>query len=198
MSGERNRLVDVALNEASLAPASPNVEQERRIALFDLKEGNAFAVKGADRGPYLLALAVADGRLEFDVSSEAGERVSLHYVPLGTFLALTSREKGENSVPMAGFPYHQLESYLGKLINAGMRVAICDQVEDARQAKGLVRREVTRIVTAGTVTDDALLDPRTSNYLTALVPSVQLSPRSPEGSSGRGLRYSELSKPNTP
>jgi DNA mismatch repair protein MutS len=84
-------------------------------------------------------------------------------------LALTSRDKGENPVPMAGFPYHQLESYLGKLIAAGMRVAICDQVEDPKQAKGLVRREVTRVVTAGTVTDDALLDPRASNYLAALV-----------------------------
>jgi DNA mismatch repair protein MutS len=73
-------------------------------------------------------------------------------------LALTSRDKGENPVPMAGFPYHQLESYLGKLIAAGLRVAICDQMEDAKAAKGLVRREVTRIVTAGTVTDDALLD----------------------------------------
>ncbi len=85
-------------------------------------------------------------------------------------LALTSRDKGENAVPMAGFPYHQLDSYLGKLIAGGFRVAICDQVEDAKQAKGLVRREVTRIVTAGTVTDDALLDPRASNYLAAVVP----------------------------
>ncbi len=83
-------------------------------------------------------------------------------------LALTSRDKGENPVPMAGFPYHQLESYLGKLIAAGLRVAICDQVEDAKQAKGLVRREITRVVTAGTVTDDALLDPRCSNFLAAL------------------------------
>lgn len=86
-------------------------------------------------------------------------------------LALTSRDKGENPVPMAGFPYHQLESYLGKLIAAGFRVAICDQVEDPKQAKGLVRREVTRIVSAGTVTDDALLDPRASNYLAAIVPA---------------------------
>ncbi len=84
-------------------------------------------------------------------------------------LALTSRDKGENATPMAGFPYHQLESYLGKLIAGGLRVAICDQVEDARQAKGLVRREVTRIVTAGTVTDEALLDPRQSNFLAAIV-----------------------------
>ena len=84
-------------------------------------------------------------------------------------LALTSREKGENAVPMAGFPYHQLEAYLAKLIGAGLRAAICEQVEDPKQAKGLVRREVTRVVTPGTLTDDALLDPRTSNYLAAVV-----------------------------
>ncbi|HJT34710.1 MAG TPA: DNA mismatch repair protein MutS [Pirellulales bacterium] len=85
-------------------------------------------------------------------------------------LALTSRDKGENPVPMAGFPHHQLESYLGKLIAAGLRAAICEQVEDPRLAKGLVKREVTRVVSPGTVTDDALLDPHESNYLAALVP----------------------------
>jgi DNA mismatch repair protein MutS len=84
-------------------------------------------------------------------------------------LTLTSRDKGENPIPMAGFPHHQLESYLGKLVSAGMRVAICDQMEDPRQAKGIVRREVTRVVTPGTLTDDALLDPRESNYLAAVV-----------------------------
>ncbi|HVX60781.1 MAG TPA: DNA mismatch repair protein MutS [Pirellulales bacterium] len=84
-------------------------------------------------------------------------------------LALTSRDKGENPIPMAGFPHHQLESYLGKLIAAGHRAAICEQVEDPRQAKGLVRREVTRVVTPGTVTDDALLDPHECNFLLAMV-----------------------------
>lgn len=85
-------------------------------------------------------------------------------------LALTSRDKGENGVPMAGFPHHQLDSYLGKLIAAGMRAAVCEQVEDPKLAKGLVKREVTRIVTPGTVTDDALLDPRESNFLAAVAP----------------------------
>jgi len=85
-------------------------------------------------------------------------------------LALTSRDKGADATPMAGFPHHQLEGYLGKLIQAGLRVAVCDQVEDPKQAKGLVRREVTRIVSAGTVTDEALLDPREANYLVALAP----------------------------
>ncbi len=84
-------------------------------------------------------------------------------------IALTSREKGEGAIPMAGFPHHQLESYLAKLIAQGFRVAICDQVEDPKQAKGLVRREVTRIVSPGTLTDEALLDPRQPNYLAAVV-----------------------------
>jgi DNA mismatch repair protein MutS len=83
-------------------------------------------------------------------------------------LTLTSRDKGENPIPMAGFPHHQMENYLGKLIARGFRVAICDQVEDPKKAKGLVRREVTRVVTPGTLTDDALLDPRECNYLAAV------------------------------
>ena len=63
-------------------------------------------------------------------------------------LTLTSRDKGDNPVPMAGFPFHQLEGYLAKLIRSGYRVAVCEQVEDPREAKGIVRREMTRIVTA--------------------------------------------------
>src|SRR6478752_2003229 len=100
-------------------------------------------------------------------------------------LALTSRDKGENAVPMAGFPHHQLESYLGKLVSLGARVAICEQVEDPRLAKGLVKREVTRIVTPGTLTDDALLDPRESNYLGSVVDG--------SGEAAVGLAWVELS-----
>ena len=84
-------------------------------------------------------------------------------------LTLTTRDKSENPVPMAGFPHHQLDGYLSKLIRLGHRVAICDQVEDPKLAKGLVRREVTRVVTPGTLTDDGLLDPKECNYLAALV-----------------------------
>ncbi len=86
-------------------------------------------------------------------------------------LALTSRDKGDDPVPMAGFPHHQLDSYLAKIISAGFRAAICEQVEDPKLAKGLVKREVTRIVTPGTLTDDALLDPQASNFLAAAVHS---------------------------
>ena len=84
-------------------------------------------------------------------------------------LALTSREKGEKAIPMAGFPHQALENYLGKLIAAGHRVAVAEQVEDPKLAKGLVKREVTRVVSPGTLTDDALLDPHESNYLAAVV-----------------------------
>ncbi|MDA1164538.1 MAG: DNA mismatch repair protein MutS [Planctomycetota bacterium] len=84
-------------------------------------------------------------------------------------LTLTSRDKNSaNPTAMAGFPYHALENYLHKLIRAGHRAAICDQVEDPKTAKGLVRREVTQVVTPGTLTDEALLDPRTSNYLASV------------------------------
>ena len=83
-------------------------------------------------------------------------------------LALTSRDKGADGIPMAGFPHHQLDTYIAKLIAAGYRVAVCDQVEDPKKAKGLVKRAITRIVSAGTVTEETLLDPKTSNYLAAI------------------------------
>lgn len=83
-------------------------------------------------------------------------------------LTLTSRDKNTNPIPMAGFPHHQLEQYLGKLIAKGFRAAVCEQVEDPKEAKGLVAREIVRVVTPGTLTDDGLLDPRESNYLAAV------------------------------
>ncbi|HMO15142.1 MAG TPA: DNA mismatch repair protein MutS [Pirellulaceae bacterium] len=86
-------------------------------------------------------------------------------------LTLTSRDKGANAIPMAGFPHHQLDAYLSKLVQCGLRVAICEQVEDARKAKGLVRREVTRVVTPGTITDHQLLDPKAHNFLAAVCSS---------------------------
>jgi DNA mismatch repair protein MutS len=84
-------------------------------------------------------------------------------------LTLTSREKGPDSMPMAGFPHPALESYLAKIVQAGLRAAVCEQVEDAKLAKGLVRRDIVRIVTPGTLTDEELLDPKTPNYLAAIV-----------------------------
>src|SRR5262245_16206085 len=108
----------------------------------------------------LLLFRMGDFYELFDADAEVGARA------LG--LTLTSRDK---QIPMAGFPHHQLEAYLRKLLQLGHRVAVCDQVEDAAVAKGLVRREVTRVVTPGTVTEDNLLEPRQANYLAALRPA---------------------------
>ncbi|HTW76624.1 MAG TPA: DNA mismatch repair protein MutS [Thermoplasmata archaeon] len=72
-------------------------------------------------------------------------------------------------VPMAGVPHHAVESYLGRLVRKGYKVAICDQVEDARFAKGLVRREVTRVVTPGTVVEDRILGGPDHSFLASLV-----------------------------
>jgi uncharacterized protein (UPF0262 family) len=84
VSEERNRLLDVTLDEDSLAPASTNAEHERRIALFDLKEANSFEVVGEDRGPYLLALSLNEGRLAFKVRTQEGEHVCLHHISMST------------------------------------------------------------------------------------------------------------------
>jgi DNA mismatch repair protein MutS len=84
-------------------------------------------------------------------------------------ITLTSRNKEKGQVvPMCGVPYHAAESYIARLIQRGYRVAICDQVEDPRLAKKLVRREVTRVVTPGTATEPALLRSHENNYLAAL------------------------------
>ncbi|HYN23282.1 MAG TPA: DNA mismatch repair protein MutS [Thermoanaerobaculia bacterium] len=82
---------------------------------------------------------------------------------------LTARNRGsENEAPMCGVPHLALDTYLAKLLAAGLRVAICDQVEDPAQAKGLVKREVTRVVTPGTVSDPGLLDGKEENLLAGL------------------------------
>src|SRR5438128_1217405 len=113
-----------------------------------------------DRHPGMLLLfRMGDFYELFDGDAEVAARV------LG--LTLTSRDK---TIPMAGFPHHALDSHLRRLLQAGHRVAICDQVEEAALAKGLVKREVTRVVTPGTLTEDDLLDPRQANYLIAASP----------------------------
>ena len=102
-------------------------------------------------------------------------------------LALTSRDRGPDGMPMAGFPHHQLDAYIAKIIAAGYRVAVCDQVEDPKKAKGLVKRAITRIVSAGTVTEETLLNPKTFNYLAAIC-QVHRTPRLEVG-----LAWAELS-----
>ena len=85
-------------------------------------------------------------------------------------LTLTSRDKGPDALPMAGFPHHQLDAQLVRLVAAGRHVAICEQIDDPKTTKGLLRREVTRIVTPGIAADESLLDPVRRNWLVALLP----------------------------
>lgn len=82
-------------------------------------------------------------------------------------ITLTSRDKGECKTPMAGVPFHALEGYLVRLVRNGHKVVICDQLENPRDARGLVKRGVTRVVTPSTLTQADVLDPRQNNYLCA-------------------------------
>jgi DNA mismatch repair protein MutS len=84
-------------------------------------------------------------------------------------IALTSRNKHEDSaVPLCGVPYHSAEPYIRKLLDAGHKVAVCEQVEDPKTAKGVVQREVVRVITPGTVTNADVLDARDNNFLAAV------------------------------
>jgi DNA mismatch repair protein MutS len=99
--------------------------------------------------------------LFFDDAIEASSRLDL---------TLTARQKGtESEAPMCGVPHHTLEGYVAKLLRAGRKVVVCDQVEDPAQAKGLVRREVTRILTPGTLSEPALLESKEESFLAALL-----------------------------
>ena len=84
-------------------------------------------------------------------------------------ITLTKRNNGNpNASELAGFPHHSLETYLHKLVKAGYRVAVCDQLEDPKLAKGIVKRGVTELVTPGTATNDKLLDNNTNNFLASV------------------------------
>jgi len=83
-------------------------------------------------------------------------------------LTLTSRSKANNPIPLAGVPYHAVDGYIKKMLQAGYRVAVCEQVEDPKKAKGVVKRDVVRIITPGTLTDDMLLTAKEDNFLCAI------------------------------
>ena len=85
-------------------------------------------------------------------------------------ITLTSRNKEKDQdVPLAGIPYHSSASYISKLVQKGYKVAICEQVEDPKLAKGIVKREVVRVITPGTVLDLDYLDSKSNNYLLGFV-----------------------------
>lgn len=83
-------------------------------------------------------------------------------------IVLTSRNNGGSDLELAGFPHHSLDTYLPKLVRAGKRVAVCDQLEDPKQAKGIVKRGVTELVTPGVTFNDKVLEVNRDNYLAAV------------------------------
>ena len=98
-------------------------------------------------------------------------------------IVLTARDGGDGKVPMCGIPYHAMNNYISRLISRGYKIAICEQVEDPREAKGIVKREVIRIVTPGTVIEDNLLEEHKNNYLVAIVEERNLT----------GFAYTDIS-----
>ena len=99
-------------------------------------------------------------------------------------ITLTSRDKGKkDKVPLAGVPWHALDSYLPKLLSKGYKVAICEQIQDPKYAKGLVDRDVVRIVTPGTVLESSVLDGRVNNFLMAIA----------QGEGSYGLSFVDIS-----
>ena len=84
-------------------------------------------------------------------------------------ITLTGRNCGlDERAPMCGVPYHSVDPYIAKLIKKGYKVAICEQLEDPATAKGIVKRDVTRIITPGTVHENTLLDEKENNYIMSL------------------------------
>ncbi len=108
-------------------------------------------------------------------------------------ITLTSRnkEKGE-PVPMCGVPRHSAENYIARLVQKGYRVAVCDQMEDPKSAKGLVKRDITRVVTPGTALGDNVLRSRENNYLAAVAPPANRGGAGAEGEMA-GVAYVDVS-----
>jgi DNA mismatch repair protein MutS len=105
-------------------------------------------------------------------------------------ITLTKRNNGApDSAELAGFPYHALDTYLHKLVKAGYRVAICDQLEDPKSAKGIVKRGVTELVTPGIATNDKLLDGSNNNFLAA----IHFSETGPPAGERLGIAFLDIS-----
>lgn len=100
-------------------------------------------------------------------------------------ITLTSRNKDRsgNPIPMCGVPYHSVDGYVARLLKKGYKIAVCEQVEDPRSARKLVHREVTRILTPGTVVEEMLLEPKDHNYLASLCVTAE----------GVGVAFMDLS-----
>jgi len=110
-------------------------------------------------------------------------------------ITLTAREGGKlGKVPMAGIPIHKADSYVGRLLAKNFRVALCQQTEDPAQAKGLVKRAVTRVLSPGTITDETLLNANSHTYLAAVsIPKPNSKPSGKNSLGLYGLAYCDVS-----
>jgi len=84
-------------------------------------------------------------------------------------IVLTARTKGDSKIPMCGIPYHSSQSYINRLLKAGHRVAVCEQLQDPEEAEGIVERGVVRVITPGTLVEESILEEKKNNYLAAAV-----------------------------
>ncbi|MER3496056.1 MAG: DNA mismatch repair protein MutS, partial [Armatimonadota bacterium] len=114
----------------------------------------------AENPGVLLAMRVGDFYEFYGPDAETAAQV------LG--ITLTGRDDKGDRIPMAGVPFHAVERYLARLVAGGHKVALCEQLEDAKHAKGLVRRGVSRVLTPGTVLDEAMLEAGANNFLAAI------------------------------
>src|SRR5258708_28235396 len=110
-------------------------------------------------------------------------------------LTLTSRSKDANGggIPMCGVPFHSIDGYITRLVRKGFRVAICDQVEDPRKAKGIVKREVVRVVSPGTLTDAGYLDAREPAFIMSIAPGLPTEARGNRDGAKVGVALLDLS-----
>ncbi len=155
-----------ASERASSAPAAPAVGASAAIDLDKLSPAmRQYQQFKALHPGYVLFFRMGDFYEMFWDDAVLCNRV------LG--VTLTSRNKGAaDEIPMAGVPFHAVEGYLRKMIAAGHKVAICEQVEDPRQAKGVVQREVVRLMTPGTLTDESMLESSAENHLAAVASGI--------------------------
>ena len=122
-----------------------------------MKQYNGIKVKYPDA---LLLFRVGDFYETFGADAEKAARI--------LDIVLTQRNNGGDQTALAGFPHHALNTYLPKLVKAGQRVAICDQLEDPKQTKTIVKRGVTELVTPGVSLSDELLQAKANNFLAAV------------------------------
>src|SRR5260221_4869519 len=146
---------------ADFGPASPPGDDQRVTPLME----QYVEIKTANPG-CLLFYRMGDFYELFFEDAEVASRA------LGIVLTKRGKHKGQD-IPMCGVPVHRADEYLQRLIKQGYRVAVCEQLEDPaearkRGAKAVVKRDVVRLVTPGTITEEALLDAKARNYLTAV------------------------------